>query len=70
MDEQHPALRLNSDPAVIAEAIRQALASVVGLEPIAHPPAELDVGPEPSWAPIEPVPEMVEASQLTTESPG
>jgi hypothetical protein len=70
MDEQHPALRLNGDPAVIAEAIRQALTSLVGLEPIAHPPVELDVGAEPSWAPIEPEPHMVEASQVTTESPG
>ena len=26
IDEQHPALRLNGDPAVIAEALRQALA--------------------------------------------
>ena len=33
IDEQHPALRLNSDTATIAEALRQALASVVGLEP-------------------------------------
>ena len=33
IDEQHPALRLNGDTAVIAEALRQALASVVGLEP-------------------------------------
>jgi hypothetical protein len=32
IDEQHPALRLNGDTAVIAEALRQALASVVGLE--------------------------------------
>jgi hypothetical protein len=33
IDEQHPALRLNGDTASIAEAFRQALASVVGLEP-------------------------------------
>ena len=32
MDEQHPALRLNGDPAVIAEALRHALASVIGLK--------------------------------------
>ena len=32
MDEQHPALRLNRDPTVIAEALRQALASVIGLD--------------------------------------
>ncbi|HEY9013628.1 MAG TPA: hypothetical protein VIM84_01020, partial [Gemmatimonadales bacterium] len=35
IDEQHPALRLNGDPAVIAEALRQTLASLVGLEPTA-----------------------------------
>jgi hypothetical protein len=33
IDEQHPALRLNGDIAVIAEALRQALTAVVGLEP-------------------------------------
>ncbi len=32
IDEQHPALRLNGDIAIIAEALRQALMSVVGLE--------------------------------------
>jgi MerR-like DNA binding protein len=32
IDEQHPALRLNGDTAVIAEALRQALTSVVGME--------------------------------------
>jgi hypothetical protein len=32
IDEQHPALRLNGDTAIIAEALRQALRSVVGLE--------------------------------------
>jgi MerR-like DNA binding protein len=69
MDEQHPALRLNGDPGVIAEAIRQALATVVGLEPL--PAAgDLGVGPEASWTPLEPESEMVEASQLTTESSG
>src|SRR5438046_217959 len=37
MDEQHPALRLNSDPTVIAEAIRHALTGIVGLEPMMPP---------------------------------
>ena len=38
IDEQHPALRLNGDTAIIAEALRQALTSVVGLEtPVAVP---------------------------------
>jgi hypothetical protein len=35
IDEQHPALRLNGDTAVIAEALRQALSNVVGMEPAA-----------------------------------
>jgi len=40
IDEQHPALRLNGDTAVIAEALRQALTSVIGLEtPVAVPEA-------------------------------
>jgi hypothetical protein len=70
MDEQHPALRLNGDPAVIAEAIRQALTSLVGLEPIARPSGELEPAPAESWASMEPEPEMLQASQLTTESSG
>ncbi|MBA3761174.1 MAG: hypothetical protein H0X07_11660, partial [Gemmatimonadales bacterium] len=37
IDEQHPALRLNGDSAVIAETLRQALMSVVGLEPVTVP---------------------------------
>lgn len=37
IDEQHPALRLNGDSAIIAETLRQALMSVVGLEPAAVP---------------------------------
>ena len=45
MDEQHPALKLNGDPAVIAEAIRQALASVIGLEAGTAEPMEQDSGP-------------------------
>jgi hypothetical protein len=52
MDEQHPALRLNRDPTVIAEAMRQALASVIGLEPgnfSAPPAAELPEVPATAW---------------------
>jgi hypothetical protein len=30
IDEEHPAIRLNGDSAAIAEAIRQALAGLVG----------------------------------------
>jgi hypothetical protein len=33
IDEQHPALRLNGDTSVIAQAMRQALGAIVGLEP-------------------------------------
>jgi MerR HTH family regulatory protein len=51
MDEQHPAVRLNRDPTVIAEALRQALASVIGLEPntmAAVAQAEMEA---PAWTP-------------------
>jgi hypothetical protein len=51
MDEQHPALRLNRDPTVIAEALRQALASVIGLEShtlAAVAPVEAE---PPAWTP-------------------
>ena len=48
IDEQHPALRLNGDTAIIAEALRQALTSVVGLEtPVAVP--EEAVPAEAGW---------------------
>jgi hypothetical protein len=69
MDEQHPALRLNSDPAVIAEAIRHALATVVGLEPSLPGSAEPGSGAEPTWAPLQPERELDESS-LGTEQPG
>jgi MerR HTH family regulatory protein len=69
MDEQHPALRLNSDPAVIAEAIRHALATVVGLEPPLSGSAEPASGPEPTWSPLQPERELDESS-LGTEQPG
>jgi hypothetical protein len=51
IDEQHPALRLNGDTVSIAEAFRQALASVVGLEP-AGVVAEEAPGDEPWSAPV------------------
>jgi hypothetical protein len=69
MDEQHPGLRLNSDPAVIAEAIRHALATVVGLEPSLSGSAEPGSGAEPTWAPRQPERELDESS-LGTEQPG
>jgi hypothetical protein len=48
IDEQHPALRLNGDTAIIAEALRQALMSVVGLEtPVAVP--EESTPDEAAW---------------------
>jgi hypothetical protein len=71
MDEQHPALRLNSDPTVIAEAIRQALTTVVGLDTVPSAAiGDLGVVPEAPWTALDPESEMVEASQLTTESSG
>jgi hypothetical protein len=48
IDEQHPALRLNGDTAIIAEALRQALMSVVGLETSVAVPEEA-VPDEGAW---------------------
>jgi MerR HTH family regulatory protein len=70
MDEQHPALRLNGDPAVIAEALRQALASVVGLEGPHAPSPELGAGSGSAWTGVQPEPEMVDTSSVSTERPG
>ena len=69
MDEQHPALRLNSDPAVIAEAIRHALATVVGLEPSHSGSPDSGPGAGPTWGSLQPEPEM-DASSMGTEQPG
>ncbi|HET6797999.1 MAG TPA: MerR family transcriptional regulator [Gemmatimonadales bacterium] len=66
MDEQHPALRLNADVAVIAEALRQALASVVGLEN--SPPVAERRTPEPSWTPLEPEPVLIEDTKVSSET--
>ena len=70
MDEQHPALRLNGDPAVIAEALRQALASVIGLEAAQVTSPELRAAGEPAWSTVQPEPHMVDTSSLSTERPG
>src|SRR6476469_5849500 len=70
MDEQHPALRLNSDPTVIAEAIRHALTGIVGLEPMTAP---VDLEPHAeSWAAASGpgAGDLLEASHLSTETPG
>src|SRR4051794_35837572 len=66
MDEQHPALRLNGDPAVIAEALRQTLASLVGLDPIA-PVVEPAETAESRWSGPSPV---FDESSVGTERPG
>jgi MerR-like DNA binding protein len=70
IDEQHPALRLNGDPAVIAEALRQALASVVGLDNSSPQPTEIRTPPEESWTAIQSQPRMVDTSSVSTERPG
>ncbi len=49
IDEQHPALRMNGDTANIAEALRQALASVVGLEPAVG--VSENVAADGAWSP-------------------
>jgi len=50
IDEQHPALRLNGDTAIIAEALRQALMSVVGMETSVSVPEEA-ARDEGAWKP-------------------
>ena len=70
IDEQHPALRLNGDTAVIAEALRQALASVVGLDTSPAFAEERREAPEPTWSPIEHEPETSDGSRVSSESPG
>jgi hypothetical protein len=70
IDEQHPALRLNGDTAVIAEALRQALASVVGLDTSPAFAEERRAAPEPTWSPIEHEPEISDGSRVSSESPG
>jgi hypothetical protein len=70
IDEQHPALRLNGDTAVIAEALRQALASVVGLDTSPAFAEERRGAPEPAWSPIEHEPETSDGSRVSSESPG
>ncbi len=65
IDEQHPALRLNGDTAVIAEALRQALTAVVGLEPAAAlSPERSD---EQAWRPAEQETGVLDDSTLSTE---
>ena len=68
IDEQHPALRLNGDTAVIAEALRQALASVVGLDTSPAFAEERREAPEPTWSPIEHEPETSNESRVSSES--
>ena len=69
IDEQHPALRLNGDTAVIAEALRQALASVVGLD--TAPAAASDGRPSgPSWPTLHDESDIMGATPMVTDSPG
>ena len=70
IDEQHPALRLNGDTAVIAETLRQALASVVGLDTSPVFAGERHATAEPAWSPIEREPETSDGSRVSSESPG
>lgn len=69
MDEQHPALRLNGDPAVIAEALRQALAAVVGLEASPAAPVEGRAAGAPAWSAVREEAEMTDNSPISTERP-
>jgi hypothetical protein len=69
MDEQHPALKLNADPAVIGEAIRQALASVVGLEPGTAPPGESSDAEPSAWSTGPTDSEIFSEQAVGTERP-
>jgi hypothetical protein len=70
IDEQHPALRLNGDTAVIAETLRQALASVVGLDTSPAFAEQPRATAEPAWSPIEREPETSDGSRVSSESSG
>jgi MerR HTH family regulatory protein len=67
MDEQHPALRLNRDPTIIAEALRQALASVIGLESAGANPAEPPELASPAWSSTLSDSEMFDESAMGSE---
>jgi DNA-binding transcriptional MerR regulator len=68
IDEQHPALRLNSDTSVIAEALRQALASVVGLDITPSPSGDRRSLPEPTWSPMEHESDIIEETKVSSET--
>jgi len=65
IDEQHPALRLNGDTAVIAEALRQALTTVVGLEAAVTVSAARTDGE--AWRPSEQDAAVLEDTTLSSE---
>jgi hypothetical protein len=70
MDDQHPALRLNRDPTVIAEALRHALSSLVGMGTATTETVDLqDVG-APSWSPVPAESEIFHEPAISTEQPG
>ena len=70
IDEQHPALRLNGDAAVVAEAFRQTLTSLVGLEPGSSEGGEQQSRvSEPLWSAVSPDSEMYDESAVGTERP-
>jgi hypothetical protein len=70
MDEQHPALKLNGDPAVIAEAIRHALALVVGLDAGTAGSVEQPESGLPSWSASSTDSEMLGEPAVGTEHQG
>jgi hypothetical protein len=69
IDEQHPALRLNGDPGVIAEALRQALASVVGLDTSPLFAEDRRALIEPPWRSLEDEPEPLEQAPVSSDTP-
>jgi hypothetical protein len=70
IDEQHPALRLNGDTAVIAEALRQALASVIGLDTSPVFAEERRVTSERPWSSVQSESEPADNPTVSSESSG
>jgi hypothetical protein len=70
IDEQHPALRLNGDTAVIAEALRQALASVIGLDSSPALADDRRAAAHQPWSPVEDESATADNSPVSSQSPG
>jgi hypothetical protein len=70
IDEQHPALRLNGDTAVIAEALRQALASVIGLDTSPALAEDRSAPAHQAWTRVEDESDTADNPPVSSQSPG